>query len=67
MAKRRSMDRSRYLIYRALMPDALPTEVLRRAVRELVVVSLLEERLLREAGAGHDLPPMTGPVGMYPL
>ena len=35
VAKRRSMDRSRYLIYRALMPDALPTEVLRRAVREL--------------------------------
>ena len=52
VAKRRSMDRSRFLIYRALMPDALPTEVLRRAVRELLVLSLLEERRLREAGAG---------------
>ena len=51
-AKRRGMDRSRYLIYRALMPDALSTEVLRRAVRELLVLSLLEERRLREAGAG---------------
>ena len=51
-AKRRGMDRSRYLIYRALMPDALSTEVLRRAVRELLVMSLLEERRLREAGAG---------------
>ena len=51
-AKRRGMDRSRYLIYRALMPDALSTEVLRRAVRELLVLSLVEERRLREAGAG---------------
>ena len=51
-ARRRGMDRSRYLIYRALMPDALPTEVLRRAVRELLVLSLVEERRLREAGAG---------------
>ena len=52
VAKRRGMDRSRYLIHRALMPDALPTEVLRRAVRELLVLSLVEERRLREAGAG---------------
>ena len=60
-AKRRGMDRSRYLIHRALMPDALSTEVLRRAVRELLVrellgellvLSLVEERRLREAGAG---------------
>ena len=53
IAKRHSMDRSRYLIHRALMPDALSTEVLRRAVRELLVLSLVEERRLREAGAGH--------------
>ena len=52
VAKRGGMDRSRYLIHRALMPDALPTEVLRRAVRELLVLSLVEERRLREAGAG---------------
>ena len=52
VAKRRSMDRSRYLIHRALMPDALSTEVLRRAVRELLVLSLVEERRQREAGAG---------------
>ena len=38
VAKRGGMDRSRYLIHRALMPDALPTEVLRRAVRELLVL-----------------------------
>ena len=34
------------------MPDALSTEVLRWAVRELLVLSLLEERRLREARAG---------------
>ena len=53
-AKRRGMDRSRYLIYRALMPDALSTEVLRRAVRELLVLSLLEERRLRKLRAGQE-------------
>ena len=55
------MDRSRFVVHRALMPDALPAEVLRRAVRELLVlsklvlsklVSKLEERWLREAGVG---------------
>ena len=52
LADERGMNRSRYLMYRALMPDAIPAEVLRRAVRELLVLSLLEERRLREAGAG---------------
>ena len=46
------MDRSRYLIHRALAADALPDAVLRRAVRETLVLSLLEERRLRQAGAG---------------
>ena len=52
LARMHGMDRSRYLIHRALMPDAIPAEVMRRAVRELLVLSLLEERRLREAGAG---------------
>ena len=52
VAKRGGMDRSRYLIHRALMPDALSTEVLRRTVRELLVLSLVEERRQREAGSG---------------
>ena len=46
------MDRSRFVIHRALMPDALSSEVLRRAVREMLVLSLLEERRLREGGMG---------------
>ena len=46
------MDRSRFVVHRALMPDALPAEVLRRAVRELLVLSKLEEKRLREAGVG---------------
>ena len=53
LAAERGMDRSRYLMYRALMPDPLPAEAMRRAVRELLVLSLLEERRLREAGSGH--------------
>ena len=43
------MDLSRFVIHRALDRDPLPPEVLRRAVREMLV---LEERRLREAGAG---------------
>ena len=46
------MDRSRFLIRRALAMDGLPDAVLRRAVRETLVLSLLEERRLRQAGAG---------------
>ena len=48
------MDRSRFVIHRALMPDALSSEVLRRAVRETLVLSLLEERRLREGGKHGD-------------
>ena len=51
-AKAAGMDRSRFVIHRALMPDALPAEVLRRALREMLVQSLLEERRLRQAGMG---------------
>ena len=46
------MEVSRFIVHRALMPDALPPEVTRRAVRELLVLSRLEEHRLREAGAG---------------
>ena len=46
------MDLSRYVVHRALDRDPLPPEVLRRAVREMLVLSRLEERRLRGAGAG---------------
>ena len=46
------MDLSRFMIHRALDLAPLPPEVLRRAVREMLVLSRLEERRLREAGAG---------------
>ena len=46
------MDVSRFVIHRTLELAPLPPEVLRRAVREMLVLSRLEERRLREAGAG---------------
>ena len=52
LATAAGMDRSRYLIHRATMPDGIPDAVLRRAVRETLVLSLLEERRLRQAGLG---------------
>ena len=45
------MEVSRFIVHRTLMPDTLPADVTRRAVRELLVLSMLEERRLREAGA----------------
>ena len=50
------MDLSRFVIHRALDWDPLPAEVLRRAVREMLVLARLEERRLRGAGAGGSLP-----------
>ncbi len=46
------MELSRFIVQRTLMPDALPVEVLRRTVRQVLVLARLEERRLREAGAG---------------
>ena len=46
------MEISRFIVQRALMPDSLPPEVMRRAVREMLVLSKLEERRLCEAGGG---------------
>ena len=46
------MELSRFVIHRALGEDRLPPEVLRRAVREMLTMSILEERRLRDAGLG---------------
>ena len=46
------MEKSRYVIHRALAPESLPAEVVRRALRQGLVLAVLEERELREAGAG---------------
>ena len=51
-AETAGMELSRFIVRRVLMPNSLPQEVKRRTVRELLVLSRLEERRLREAGAG---------------
>lgn len=51
-ARAHDMDRSRYLIHKGLAAETLPPEVTRRAVREALVLSRLEEKRLREMGAG---------------
>ena len=45
------MEKSRYVVQRALAPDALPPEVMRRFVRETLVLAVLEKERLRAAGA----------------
>ena len=46
------MGISSYIVQRVLTPDSLPPEVMRRAVRETLVLSRLEERRLRATGNG---------------
>lgn len=58
-----SMEISRFIVHRALMPDILPPEVARRAIRELLVLSRLEERCLREAGDGEAWDDVPRPAG----
>ena len=48
------MEKSRYVIHRALAPESLAPEVIRRAVRQGLVLAVLEELRLRVAGAGDE-------------
>lgn len=45
------MEKSRYVIHRALAPESLPPVVMRRLVRQSLVLALLEERRIVDAGA----------------
>ena len=60
------MDRSRFVVHRALIAEPLPAEALRRAVREMLVQSLMEERRLREAGLGEAWEDPAMPVTNWP-
>ena len=44
------MDLSRYIVHRATVPDPLPAAVLRRAVRELLLISKVEEQRMADLG-----------------
>ena len=49
------MDLSRFVVHRALDRDPLPPEVLRRAVREMLVLARLEERAAARGRRGRGL------------
>ena len=46
------MEKSRYVIHRTLAPESLPPEVIRRAIRQNLVLAVVQERELRDAGMG---------------
>ena len=46
------MEKSRYVIQRALAPESVPPEVMLRAIRQGLVLAVVEEREIRDAGAG---------------
>ena len=50
LAAEAGMDLSRYIVHRATQPDPLPAVVLRRAVRELLLLSKLEEERMADMG-----------------
>ena len=50
LASEAGMEISRYIVYRATQPDPLPRAVLRRAVRELLLLSKIEEQRMAELG-----------------
>ena len=45
------MEKSRYVVHRALGDESLPPAVLRRLVRQSLVLALLEERRMLDTGA----------------
>ena len=52
LADAAGMELSRYIVHRAMQPDPVPAEVLRRAVRELLVLAWIEERRMADMGLG---------------
>ena len=46
------MEKSRYVIQRALAPESVPPEVMLRVIRQGLVLAVVEEREIRDAGAG---------------
>ena len=48
------MEKSRYVMHRTLALESLPPEVIRRAIRQSLVLAVLEERRLRATGAGEE-------------
>ena len=50
LAAAAGMDLSRYIVHRATQPDPLPAAVLRRAARELLLISKVEEQRMADLG-----------------
>ena len=44
------MDLSRYIVHRTTVPDPLPDSVLRRAVRELLLLAKIEQQRMADMG-----------------
>ena len=49
------MEKSRYVVHRALAPESLPPEVMRRFVRQGLVLAAIEEARVRGTGMGKKL------------
>ncbi len=50
LAAQAGMDISRYVVHRATVPDPLPDTVMRRAVRELLLLARIEQQRMADLG-----------------
>ena len=50
LATQAGMDISRYVVHRATVPDPLPDAVMRRAVRELLLLARIEQQRMADMG-----------------
>ena len=50
LAAQAGMDISRYVVHRATVPDPLPDAVMRRAVRELLLLARIEQQRMADLG-----------------
>ena len=61
------MDLSRFVIHRALDWDPLPAEVLRRAVREMLVLSSVKRLSILTPDRRAKLTPLSGTAEVVPV
>ena len=52
LADEAGMDISRYIVHRAIMAEAVPAVVMRRAVRELLVLAKIEQERMEDIDLG---------------
>ena len=62
LADEAGMEISRYIVHRAIMAEAVPAVVMRRAMRELLVLAKIEQERMEDLGLGDRWAVIGGPA-----